>query len=234
LYENFKENEQPFVTFIIPSIGRKSIDIPLQSLINQTYKNWEAIVIYDGVKPKKPNIKDNRIKIVYGKKYGNAGQVRNHGIKMANTPWIAFLDDDDAVSPIYIERLHEMIQTNNNADIFIFRYIYNMNLPDRFNISPPPETRNIIHAGRVGISFCAKKMVFENVSFTPDFGEDFTLLSDALKKSFNIVMSKYVTYVVRPVMENVKSDAFWNIINRMEYSTQSIQETKGTASEIPR
>ena len=86
------------VTFIIPSIGRDTLKTTICSLINQTNSNWKAIIIFDGINPTIWT-NDNRITMIkctkLGKNKNSAGLVRNYGILLAKTEWIAFVDDDD-------------------------------------------------------------------------------------------------------------------------------------------
>lgn len=74
---------------------------------NQTITNWKAIVIFDGIKPNiyetDPRITIIKTPIKLGQGYNSAGLVRNYGIKFANTEWVAFVDDDDSITPNYVE-----------------------------------------------------------------------------------------------------------------------------------
>uniref|UniRef100_A0A6C0DJ82 Glycosyltransferase 2-like domain-containing protein n=1 Tax=viral metagenome TaxID=1070528 RepID=A0A6C0DJ82_9ZZZZ len=101
------------LTFIIPSIGRNTLQNTIQSLENQTNANWCAIIIFDGCTP---NFKTTnpKIKIIQIEKLGqgvnSAGLVRNEGIKLAETEWIAFVDDDDTLAINYVETFYEELQ----------------------------------------------------------------------------------------------------------------------------
>jgi len=89
------------VTFIIPTIGRPTLTKTLDSILNNTDPNWNAIVMFDGIQPTIGS-NDPRIRIYYMEKKGrlnHAGIVRNTAIQFATTPWIGFVDDDDAISP---------------------------------------------------------------------------------------------------------------------------------------
>ena len=80
---------------------KKYIKIAINSVIRQTYKNFELIIIYDdGNKEdltflKKIVKRDKRIKLFINKKNFGAGFSRNFGIKIAKGNYIAFLDSDD-------------------------------------------------------------------------------------------------------------------------------------------
>ncbi len=90
------------VSVIIPYYKkRKYIKQAISSVLSQTYKNLEIIIIYDDedhsdlVIIKKIKKSDNRIKLIVNKKSLGAGQSRNVGIKKARADYIAFLDADD-------------------------------------------------------------------------------------------------------------------------------------------
>ena len=182
------------ITFIIPTIGRKTLKNTLISLQNQTIENWKAILIFDDCDININNI-DDRIKIVRCNKLGsninNAGLVRNYGIELAHTKWIAFLDDDDVIDETYLEKFYEELELNNNGfDVLIFR----MNLCGR--VIPSLDTDNF-YINDVGISFVVKKEIFDNgMKFIPDGAEDFLLLNQIRKKNYKMIISPYVMYYV--------------------------------------
>ena len=90
------------VSIIIPYYKKKKyINQAIDSVIKQTYKNFELIIIYDDENKedlsflKKIIKKDKRIKIYINKKNLGAGRSRNKGIKLSKGSIIAFLDADD-------------------------------------------------------------------------------------------------------------------------------------------
>jgi teichuronic acid biosynthesis glycosyltransferase TuaG len=90
------------VSIIIPYYKKKKyIELAINSVIHQTYKNFELIIIYDDENKedltfiKKIIKKDKRIKIYINKKNLGAGRSRNKGIKLSRGKFIAFIDADD-------------------------------------------------------------------------------------------------------------------------------------------
>jgi len=90
------------VSVIIPYYKKKNyIKTALNSVLNQTYQNFELIVIYDD--PDHSDLPlllefeklDNRIKVLVNKKNLGAGLSRNEGINIAKGKYLAFLDSDD-------------------------------------------------------------------------------------------------------------------------------------------
>ena len=94
------------ITFIIPTIGRNTLINTIKSLQNQTNMNWNAIIIFDGIKSNLKHINYPNINIIEIEKKGqsinSAGNVRNEGIKLVKTPWVGFVDDDDILMNNYV------------------------------------------------------------------------------------------------------------------------------------
>jgi glycosyltransferase involved in cell wall biosynthesis len=190
-YEGFSNGEAQ-VTVVIPSVGRPTIDGALRSLQAQTNPNWRALVIYDG-SDANPTVKDPRIDVIHNQKKGSAGATRNSAIPKIQTEWVAFLDDDDALTPDYIEKLLQTAHEMSNADIIVFRMRYNDG-----RILPEPGSGSVLRLAHVGISFAIRKKTFSDVLFKPIHAEDFYLLRDAFNSGKTIVLSEYLGYAVRP------------------------------------
>lgn len=93
---------EELISVIMPTKnGHNTIERAVKSVINQTYQNWELIIIsdYDSDKEKTLNVlkhfNDKRIKYLDADKKVSASYLRNIGIKASNGTYLAFLDDDD-------------------------------------------------------------------------------------------------------------------------------------------
>ena len=90
------------VSVIIPYYKKKDyIKSTIKSVLNQTFKSFEIIIVYDDedrndlVYLKKIQSLDKRIKIILNSKNIGAGLSRNKAIRLAKGKYIAFLDSDD-------------------------------------------------------------------------------------------------------------------------------------------
>lgn len=113
------------ITVIIPIYNvEKYLDRCMESVVNQTYRNLEIIMIDDGSPDRCPQIcdawarKDQRIRVIH-KKNAGLGMARNTGIEAANGKYICFFDSDDYVA---IDILEEslMLAEAVEADITFF------------------------------------------------------------------------------------------------------------------
>ena len=100
----------------------------IDSVLNQTYKNWEMIIVDDGSKDNSVEViksyceKNNRIKLFQHKNGENRGlaETLKLGISKAQNDWIIFLESDDTIREDYIEKKLEIIK--KYPDI---KFIYN-------------------------------------------------------------------------------------------------------------
>ena len=112
------------ISIIVPVFNvEKYLERCVNSLINQTYKNIEIILVDDGSPDLCPQMcneyakKDERIKVLH-KKNGGLSDARNAGLDVATGEYIAFVDSDDWVETDFIETLYKNAKIEN-ADISI-------------------------------------------------------------------------------------------------------------------
>lgn len=123
---------EKLVSVIVPIYKvEKYLEKCLDSIIKQTYKNTEIILVDDGSPDKCGEIcdtyinKDNRIK-VFHKKNGGLSDARNYGLKKSIGEYILFVDSDDSIEPKMIETLVNTLE-KNKSDISMcgFKIIQN-------------------------------------------------------------------------------------------------------------
>lgn len=101
----------PKASVVIPTYKRPHlIGRVIRSVLNQTYQNFEIVVVDDSpdneTEKAVKNFQDRRIKYIHNKTKTNPAQVRNQGVKESSpdSKYIAFLDDDDEYFPQYLEK----------------------------------------------------------------------------------------------------------------------------------
>ena len=110
------------ISVIIPVYGvEKYIRKCLESVVNQTYKNLEIIVVNDGTKDNsmeivKEYLFDKRIKII-NKENGGISSARNAGLEIATGDYISFVDSDDYLEKDLYSKIIERIK---DEDVIIF------------------------------------------------------------------------------------------------------------------
>lgn len=104
------------ISVIVPVYKvEKYLDACVKSIVQQTYKNLEIILIDDGSPDNCPAMcdawaqKDTRIKVIH-KKNGGQGEARNFGIQAASGEYIGFVDSDDIISPVMYEKLLALLR----------------------------------------------------------------------------------------------------------------------------
>lgn len=119
-------------TVIIPYYKKREyIERCLDSVLNQTYKNYEIILIDDGSADDIKNLISTKYKeSVQFVEQTNQGVsvARNRGIEMTKTPYVLFLDADDALHPQFFEFVHQVIQENKNFKIIGAHYSQDKNI----------------------------------------------------------------------------------------------------------
>ena len=137
--------EKPLISIIIPVYKvEKYLDRCMGSVVNQTYRNLEIILIDDGSSDSCPEMcdswaeKDNRIKVIH-KKNAGVSAARNDGLAIAKGDLIGFVDPDDCIHPsMYEEMVNYLVsqdcdlvscsftkfstedEINNNLDMNLF------------------------------------------------------------------------------------------------------------------
>lgn len=118
------ENNSDFVTVVVPVYNvEKYLNQCVNSILKQTYKNFELILVDDASTDSSGRIcddiaqQDPRVKVIH-KENAGAGYARNSAMELANGKYITFVDSDDYVEPDLLERLMAGIK-RNNADTCI-------------------------------------------------------------------------------------------------------------------
>lgn len=124
-----KKNLKHLVSVVVPVYKvEQYLKKCVESIINQTYKNLEIILVDDGSPDdcgkicEEFAIKDDRIKVLH-KTNGGLSDARNFGLSIAKGEYICFVDSDDFVNEYYVEKMLESA-LKNNSDICACNFEY--------------------------------------------------------------------------------------------------------------
>ena len=112
----------PKISVIVPVYKvAKYLRKCLDSILNQTFQNFEIILVSDGPDEdericEEYASKDKRITLIKGINKGLGG-ARNAGLKIAKGEFIAFVDSDDWIEPEYLEKMYQAIVFDSDVDI---------------------------------------------------------------------------------------------------------------------
>jgi len=111
--------KEPLISVIIPVYNvEKYLDRCVDSVVNQTYKNLEIILVDDGSPDKCPQMcddwakKDKRIKVIH-KENGGLSDARNCALDVMKGQYVCFVDSDDYVKLNYVEFLYNLLKKYN-------------------------------------------------------------------------------------------------------------------------
>ena len=201
-------------SIIIPNYNREnSIIKAIESVLNQSFTNFELIVVDDcstdnSLKVIKA-VKDPRIKVVRLEKNSGAAAARNYGIEKAQGNYISLLDSDDYYDPNFLQESYDEISKSSKTVGFIWtgvRYIEKGNKKEIIWNPAKKETPyltflNSLHIGtNSGISF--KKEIFD---ICGNFRDDLPAAEDT---EFFLRITKHYNYsFVNKVLINVERDS---------------------------
>jgi len=218
-----KSNQDDLISVIIPFYNEKLyFEECIQSVLDQSYKNIEIIIINDGSKSEflqiLENVKNkNPDKIyLYHKENGGVSSARNLGIQKAKGKYISFIDADDAWLPNKIEHQINIIKNKNIDFIHGAYFILNQNqkligkfIPSNINY------KDLLKSCDIGLSTVtisanlAKKNLFPNISTK----EDYVCWLKIIKKLGYLQCDTKVVTVYRKRHDSLSAKFFVKFVN---------------------
>jgi glycosyltransferase involved in cell wall biosynthesis len=222
---------------VIPLYNKElSIQNTIQSVLDQTYQNFEIIVIDDGSTDDSAEqvnkIEDHRIRLIQQKNQG-VSTARNHGIKIAKNEWIALLDGDDLWEVNHLEEIEKMMQKFPDEKVYVTSFEYS----DKRPMFKYPRKNTVFkidnyfkEALRENLMWTsivvANKECFDKVGYfnvVLSRGEDLDLWA-RLAREYRIIKSSMITAIYRIEAEN-RSSATFNI-NKSRVFNYSFLDSK--------
>lgn len=238
------------ISVIVPIYNiEKYIDRCVESVVNQTYKNLEIILVDDGSTDNSSSVcddwakRDSRIKVIH-KKNGGLSDARNFGLDNAKGDYIAFVDGDDFIDiNMYDSMLNYLKKYNcdicicginkiENGREFITRpYMYSNN---EFTILNNENALVELLNDRLDVSSCNKlykKEIINDLRFPYGItNEDFALMYKFFYRSNQIIIinENYYKYIQRQgsitttKFNERQFDKYYNCIQMMDFIEENI------------
>ena len=172
------------VSIIIPYFKKKDYILDaINSILNQTYQNFEIIIVYDDIDKSELSLiykiqkVDKRIKVLINKKNLGAGLSRNYAIKNSNGKYIAFLDADDIWN---VEKLKKQVNIMEQKNLSITHTSYKIldknNNHANIRLAKNLDYKKLLKSCDVGLStvmikkdLFSKKNKFSNLKTKEDY-----------------------------------------------------------------
>lgn len=200
------------ISVIIPVYNvEKYLEKCIQSVINQTIKNLEIILVDDGSTDLSGKIcdeyskKDKRIKVIH-KENGGLSDARNAGLNIESGEYIVFVDSDDYIEYNMIENLYKCIKKYNADIVCCGKYLEDedgniikiLNKTEEYCINGENAIKKMLLREEIDNTAwdkMYKKEVFENIRFPyGKYYEDIEPTYKAFKKSSKIAHTSTVDY----------------------------------------
>lgn len=219
---------QPLISVIVPIYNVENyLSVCIESLIHQSYKNIEIILVNDGSTDGCELIcseykkLDSRI-IVINKKNGGLSESRNEGMKLSNGEYLMFVDSDDYISLDCIEYLYNLLITNNSnlaiggvekfddsTDKTIWSTFNGKELIDIY--SKEEAIKDMLINGCASWGRLYERKTHENILFPlGEINEDEAIVIKILDKCDRVIKTNRVVYKYRYRRQSITSTA-WHL-----------------------
>ena len=192
---NIDGQERPLVSVIMPAYNaEKYIAEAIQSVISQTYPNWELIILDDGSTDGTAGIaesfakSDHRIHSLQNPQNMGVARTRNRGFDLANGEWIALLDSDDIW---HRDKLEKQLTAAKETDAEILYASYALFADGESGKTEyhVPARTNYSHMLKENVIGCStvllRKTMLNNYRFRADvYHEDYALWLELLRNGY--------------------------------------------------
>ena len=194
------------VSIIMPNYNsEKYVQTTIQSVLDQTYQNWELIFVDDCSTDNSLNLvrafNDERIKIFQNESNSGAAVSRNYALRLAQGKWIAFLDSDDLWQPEKLEKqLSFMVENDYDFTYTNYRVCDNGTWENFIRVAPKKVTRkklyNYCYFSTITVVYNREKIGLLQI---PDIKKrnDYALWLVALKRCDAYLCPDIMSYYIR-------------------------------------
>lgn len=152
----------PLISVIIPTYNRaQSLSSAIQSVLEQTFENWELIIVDDGSTDftselVSSHLSDSRISY-FNQENSGVSAARNFGVKMSKSEWLVFLDSDDTLTSDALDCFAKATVHGCHLIVGGINVISNSGSLERL----PRKVKNL---AKIPGAFCLKKAIFDGLN----------------------------------------------------------------------
>ena len=235
------------ISIVVPIYNvEKYLKECIESILIQTYKNLEIILVDDGATDSSGSIcdeykqKDNRIKVIH-KKNGGLSDARNAGIEVATGEYISFIDSDDYIANDMYELLYKDIK-NEKADIsccscfLVYKNRIDYGKADYYEVMNSQRAIELLCTmGYMGVSAYAKLYkteLFQNIRYPKGkISEDIYTTYKLFDKANKIIYNSIPKYYYRQRKGSITNNKIINV-NALEAAKEQMEFIERKYPEI--
>lgn len=221
------ENNKRMISIIMPVYNsEKYISEAIESICNQSYKNWELLIVNDGSTDHTSEIiddfskKDSRIKVFHRKNEG-VSMARNFALNQICGEYVTFIDSDDVYHTDRLKRMLQVFEQYRNCEIVFSRHkefrgklnTYEANGSRKIVVSDENILEKVISDSKNHYVWNAilKSEIAKKAKFAPiRFAEDFCYIRDCAWYCRQMAVLDEVLYFYRRDNENAMTSHFFS------------------------
>ena len=215
----------PLISVIVPCYNQAQyLDECLQSVLDQTYTDWECIIVNDGSSDHTEEVakkwlkKDPRFKYIH-KENGGLSSARNAGITQAKGEWVLPLDADDKIGNLYLELAEK--EFSKNPTVIYCNAEFFGNMQKKWEM-PRYDYGNLIYYNQIFCSAFFRKIDWQKVNGYDEnmkFGrEDWEFWMAILNEDSMVIRLEYLGFHYRrkEISMDVKINKNVEVLNNAE------------------
>ena len=236
----------PLISVVVPVYNvEEFLDDCVQSIVNQTYKNLEIILVDDGSTDHCPEIcdkwleRDSRIKVIH-KENGGLSSARNTGIEQSTGDYLGFVDSDDYICPQMYEHLLTVLEKSAlkivSCTYKVVLNSYETELLEAVSIAEElnfKEALDSVFYGELDVAVWSKlyaREIFDSIRFpVGETNEDACVIIPTLNLSGGIVCIREKLYCYRDRANSI-THSYWKTDAGIVY--KHLQEMKEQLENI--
>lgn len=230
-------------SIIIPLYNKENYILDaINSVLDQTYTEFELIVVNDGSTDNSgqivEKINDQRIKVINQQNSG-VSVARNNGVKNARYNYVAFLDGDDIWGIQYLEAMKSLIEKYPSCDVFFSNYMRldSKDISENISVLKTDYIKAIYiddyfdfyNKEKVGMTSSSTVMTKESINSVGGFNENFTrgedlLLWTELSIRYEVAYIDYIGAIYRKTPDSLSNSSFPKNQDFANYAEDFLEE----------